>query len=63
MLIVFVVILYYAACFEFICYVVVSLYNFGETPRKFTIAKLSISKLGSSSVLIQLTDRELYDIA
>ena len=27
-------------------------YNFVETPRKFMIAKLSIRKLGSSSVLI-----------
>ena len=27
-------------------------YNFVETPRKFIIAKLSIRKLGSSSVLI-----------
>ena len=26
-------------------------YNFVETPRKFTFAKLSIRKLGSSSVL------------
>ena len=26
-------------------------YNFVETPRKFTIAKLSIRKLGSSSEL------------
>ena len=29
-----------------------SKYNFLETPRKFTIAKLSIRKPGSSSVLI-----------
>ena len=28
------------------------LFSFVETPRKFIIAKLSISKLGSSSVLI-----------
>ena len=27
-------------------------YNFVETPRKFIIAKLSIRKLGSSSLLI-----------
>ena len=27
-------------------------YNFVQTPRKFIIAKLSIRKLGSSSVLI-----------
>ena len=29
----------------------VTKYTFVETPRKFTIAKLSIRKLGSSSVL------------
>ena len=27
-------------------------YNFVETPRKFSIAELSIRKLGSSSVII-----------
>ena len=30
------------------------LFSFVETPRKFTIAELSIRKLGSSSVLIIL---------
>ena len=30
------------------------LFSFVETPRKFIIAKLSIRKLGSSSVLIIL---------
>ena len=29
-----------------------SKYNFVKTPRKFIIAKLSIRKLGSSSVLV-----------
>ena len=38
-------------------------YNFVETPRKFMIAKLSIRKLGSSSVLmiLLLTDRKPCD--
>ena len=33
-------------------------YNFVETPRKFIIAKFSIRKLGSSSVLIIITDED-----
>ena len=32
------------------------LFSFVETPRQFIIAELSIRKLGSSSVLILLTD-------
>ena len=36
-----------------VCMVNIKLnYNFVETPRKFIIAKISIRKLGSSSVLI-----------
>ena len=33
-------------------------YNFVETPGKFTIAELSIRKLGSSSVPIIMQDEE-----
>ena len=37
----------------YVCMVNIKLkYNFVETPRKFIIAKLSIRKFGSSSVLI-----------
>ena len=40
-------------CFLYVCMVnTLYLFNFVETPRKFIIAKLSIRKLGSSSVLI-----------
>ena len=37
-------------------------YNFVETPRKFIIAKRSIRKLGSSSVLIKLYFDLIYYI-
>ena len=38
----------------YVCMVNIKLkYNFVKTPRKFRIAKLSILKLGSSSVLIR----------
>ena len=33
-------------------YNILDLFSFVETPRKFTIAELSIRKLGSSSVLV-----------
>ena len=37
----------------YVCMVNIKLkYNFVETPRKFTVAKLSIRKLGSSPMLI-----------
>ena len=43
----------------YVCMVNIKLkYNFVETPRKFTIAKLSIRKLGSSSVLIIMPDED-----
>ena len=35
-------------------------YNFVETPRKFITAKLSIRKLGSSSLLLALTKIRAY---
>ena len=34
-------------------------YNFVETQRKFTIAELSIRKLGSSSVLIVMQMKKM----
>ena len=41
----------------YVCMVNIKLrYNFVETPRKFTIAELSIRKLGSSSVLIIMSN-------
>ena len=41
----------------YVCMVIFKLkYNFVETPRKFIIAKLSIPKLGSSSVLIIMSN-------
>ena len=36
------------------------LFSFVETPRKFIIAKLSIRKLGSSSVLLALMKIQAY---
>ena len=44
-------------CFQKI--ILILKYNFVETPRKFILAKLSIRKLGSSSVLINnVTDED-----
>ena len=45
-----------------VCMVNIKLkYNFVGTPLRFTIAKLSIHKLGSSSVLIIMHNTELTD--
>ena len=48
---------YLVISFLYVCMVnTIYLFSFVETPRQFIIAELSIRKLGSSSVLILLTD-------